>query len=95
MTDGEINEVVTRILRDRLNQFGFAGSQVRSELDFDGTPIIRVTGRYENGRIPTDKYIDSLEAIRTELIDRGEDRFVFLDSEYPRELVQGDDDEED
>ena len=66
MTDGEINDIVTGILRDRLNQFGFAGARVRSEIDFDGTPIIRVIGRYEHGRVPTDQYIDSLDAIRTD-----------------------------
>ena len=48
MTDGEINELATRILRDRLNQFGFAQVRVKSELDFDGMPIIRVIARYEN-----------------------------------------------
>jgi len=94
MTDGEINELATRILRDRLNQFGFAQVRVKSELDFDGTPIIRVIARYENGRVPTDKLIDSLDDIRTELIQRGEDRFVFLDSEYPGQATEGDDDEE-
>jgi hypothetical protein len=83
MTDMEISEVVTRILRDRFNQFGFAGARVRSDIDFDGTPIIRVTGSYENGRVPTRRLIDTLDDIRSELIDRGEDRIVFLDSEYP------------
>lgn len=89
MTDGEINEVVTRVLRNRLNQFGFASSQVRSDTDFDGSSIIRVIAQYEReGRVPSDKLIDSLEDIRSELIDRGEDRFVFLDNEYPGEHEQ-------
>ena len=85
MTDSEINEVVTKVLRNRLNQFGFARSRVLSDLDFDSSPIIRVVARYENGHVPTDKLIDSLEDIRSELIERGEERFVFLDSEYPDE----------
>jgi hypothetical protein len=83
MTDTEINEIVGGILRDRLKQFGFAQSDVRSESDFDGDPIIRVTARYENGRVPSDRLVDSLHAIRSELLSRGEERFVFLDSEYP------------
>ncbi len=89
MTDGEINEVVTKVLRSRLNQFGFARSNVHSELDFDGSPIIRVIARYEKqDRVPSDKLVDSLEDIRSELIQRGEERFVFLDNEYPGEAEE-------
>jgi hypothetical protein len=83
MTDAEINEIVSRILRARLEQFGFAQSRVNSESDFEGSPIIRVTARYENGRVPSNQLTDSLHAIRSELLRRGEERFVFLDSEYP------------
>jgi hypothetical protein len=83
MTDAEINKIVTGILRARLEQFGFAQSRVKSESDFEGSPIIRVTARYNNGRVPSDQLIDSLHAIRSELLRQGEERFVFLDSEYP------------
>ena len=83
MTDNQINQIVTGILRDRLEQFGFARSEVKSDLDFEGSPIIRVTAQYENGRVPSDQLIDSLHAIRSELLRLGEERFVFLESEYP------------
>ena len=89
MTDGEINDVVTSVLRNRLDQFGFAGSRVLSDTDFDGVPIIRVIAHYEKqDPVPSDKLVDSLEHIRSELIRRGEERFVFLDNEYPGEAEQ-------
>ena len=86
MTDGEINEVVTLVLRSRLNQFGFAQANVRSDIDFDGSPIIRVTARYDKEEsVPSKTLIDSVEDIRSRLLQRGEERFVFLDNEYPGE----------
>jgi hypothetical protein len=94
MTDNEIQEIVTRMLHERLNQFGFAQARVKSELDVDGFPLIRVTARYENGRVPTNKLIDSLDDIRHELLQQGEERFVLLDSEYPGRVTEGYDDEE-
>lgn len=95
MTDGEINEVVTRVLRTRLNQFGFADSRILSDTDFDGSPIIRIIAHYKKeDRVPSDELVDSLEEIRSELIQRGEDRFVFLDNEYPDQEEQEEEGEE-
>jgi len=38
-TDDEINQIVSRVLHDKFPDF--EGSAVKSETDFDGTPIIR------------------------------------------------------
>jgi hypothetical protein len=93
MTDDEINEVVSRLLHRHFENLGFEYSTVESEQDFDGGPILRVTAHFKNGRVPADRLIDAGHEIRSELIRRGEERFVFLDSAFPHdedELVDDD-----
>jgi hypothetical protein len=93
MTDGEINEVVSELLRRRFADIGFERSTVESEQDFDGSSILRVTAHFSNGEVSADRMIDARHEIRSELIKRGEERFVFLDSAFPHdqdELVDED-----
>jgi hypothetical protein len=82
MTDHEIEMVASSILRRRLHAFGFQGVEARSEIDFDGSPVIRVKARYTDESAPTKAITQSLHDIRSELINRGEDRFVLLEGEY-------------
>jgi hypothetical protein len=82
MTDSEIERLASEILRRHLHTFGFQGVEARSEVDFDGSPVIRVRARYTNENVPTSAITQSLHDIRSELINRGEDRFVLLESEY-------------
>ena len=90
MTDDEINAVVSELLRGRFGDAGFEYSTVKSEEDFDGASIVRVTAHFNNGKVPTGRLIDAMHDVRSELIPRGEERFVFLSSEYP-----GEDEDED
>jgi hypothetical protein len=93
MTDDEINEVASRLLHKHFEDLGFEYSTVESEQDFDGGPILRVRAYFTNGEAPTERLISALHEIRSELIRRGEERFVFLDSEFPHdqdELVDDD-----
>jgi hypothetical protein len=90
MTDSEIKDVVTQILRGHLAKYGFVDSEVASEVDFDGGSVIRVRARYGGEQVPTEKFSRSLSEIRSALISRGEDRFVILDSEYTDEDVDED-----
>ena len=85
MTDDEINEVVSRLLRKRFEDLEFERSTVESEQDFDGSSILRVTAHFNSGEVPADRMIDARHAIRSELIKRGEERFVFLDSVFPHD----------
>ena len=94
MTDDEINAVVSELLRDRFLDAGFEYSSVKSEEDFDGASILRVTAHFNNGRVPTGRLIDAMRNIRSELIPRGEERYVFLDGKYSDE-DEDDEDEED
>ena len=85
MTDDEINGIVSELLRKRFADIGFERSTVESEQDFDGSSILRVTAHFKTRGVPSDRLIDALHDIRSELIRRGEDRFVFLDGAFPHD----------
>lgn len=85
MTDDEINEVVSRLLHKYFEDLGFEYSTVESEEDFDGSSILRVTAHFKGERVPVDRLIDAGHNLRSELIRRGEKRFVFLDSALPHD----------
>jgi hypothetical protein len=91
MTDDEIDKIVSKLLRDRFQDTGFQRSTVRSEEDFDGAPILRVTAQFRERGVSSERLINALHDIRAELLRRGEERFVFLDSKYPEEEVVDED----
>jgi hypothetical protein len=91
MTDDEINAVVSELLRERFKSFGFHGATVESQEDFDGSPIIRVTAHLKEGDVPSEKFTEALYDIRSKLIGRGEERFVFLDSMSPEDTAVDED----
>jgi hypothetical protein len=93
MTDDEINQIVSTLLRKRFADVGFERSTVASEEDFDGSSILRVTAHFKEGHVSSEQLIDALHEIRSELIDRGEDRFVFLDRTFPHEELVDEDEE--
>jgi len=93
MTDDDINQVVSGLLRHHFEDLGFERSTVKSEEDFDGTTILRVTAYLKNADASTNRLIEALKDIRSNLIARGEERFVFLDSEYRGEKVEYEDED--
>lgn len=88
MTDQEIQGAVSRILGMIAPEAGFVGAEVRSDIDFDGESIIRVTAKYERRPTARDALIDVVHALREDLIRRGENRFVFLTNEIASERQQ-------
>ena len=85
MTEDEINQIVSRLLRSRFADLGFDHSTVESEEGFDGSSNLRVMAHFSRGPVPTDRLIDAGHDIRSELIRRGEQRFVFLNSVLPQD----------
>jgi hypothetical protein len=85
MTDQQIEKTVSRILAERVPDAGFRGAEVRSDIDFDGESIIRVTARYDHRPAREDALIDVVHALRSELMKQGEERFVFLTNEIESE----------
>jgi hypothetical protein len=93
MTDDEINEVASRLLQERFQDLQFERSTVKSEEDFDGDSILRIKAYFPRGGVTAERLVDAMHDIRSELIRRGEERFVFLDGEFPQvqdELVDDD-----
>jgi hypothetical protein len=93
MTDDEINGIVSELLRKRFADIGFERSTVESEEDFDGSSILRITAHFKQGEVPSVRLINALHEIRSELINRGEDRFVFLDRAVPHDELVDEDEE--
>ncbi len=81
MTEQEIEPIVSSVLTDRFPDGQYRGATVRFDTDFDGVPIIRVTARYGTRPGSRSELVRTVHAIRDALIDRGEDRFVFLDND--------------
>ncbi len=95
MTNAEVEKIVAHILQKRFQANGFSRSDVVSEEDFDGVPIIRVTAHVES---PVDNAIDKVDAIlaiQDELQQFGDDRFVYLDVDAPGSQESPDEDEDD
>lgn len=80
------DDEVARIARDVFRHT--AGSdpvevEARSAQDFDGTPIIRVTARYRRRPVGASyRGLDPMHDIRSALLERNEERFVFLQNIY-------------
>lgn len=93
MTDAEITQIVQKVLADRLAPIGLKSSRAFSDIDFDGTPIVRVTADYaRRQRKPTDDQLEAAHLVREKLLERGDDRFVFVTSTYPDDEDDEDDD---
>ena len=85
MRDEDINKIAGKVLKEHFKGLSFEHSTVKSEEDFDGSSIIRVTAHFKDGEIPTPRLTDALHAIRTELLGRGEERFLLIDSTSPED----------
>jgi hypothetical protein len=85
MTDNEINKIASKVLRERLKEFGFKRSTVHSEEDFDGASILRITAHCKKWDVPPSRLTNALHEIRSKLLSKGEERFVLLGSQSPSE----------
>jgi hypothetical protein len=82
MNDNDIEQIASRILQNHLGAFGFQNAEARSEIDFDGSPVVRIKARYTDGSAPTKAITQSMHEIRAALLNEGEQRFVLLEGEY-------------
>jgi hypothetical protein len=83
LTDGEIAKIADKVLRREFKGLGLERLDIRSEDDFDGESIIRIDARLRSGRAPVERLTHALDELRSELIAKGEHRFVFLSSAQP------------
>jgi hypothetical protein len=79
--NAEIKKIAEDVLRTQLASSKILDCRVDAEEDFDGAEIVRVTAVSE---IPVDdawKRLAANTAIRDALLERGDNRYVFLDIE--------------
>ena len=84
MKDDEIHELVSQLLRERFKDAGFQRSTVTAEQDFDGSPILRVLAYFDTPNVSSERLVETVDDIRSRLLERGEERFVLLTSKYPQ-----------
>jgi hypothetical protein len=82
MTDQEISEIASRVLKERFPDAGLIAAEAKSDLDYEGTPILTIMARFQHRPLIPDASSSAIHELRTELLRRGEDRFVFLSNEY-------------
>ncbi len=86
MTDQEITELVSEVLREQVPEAGFLGAEAFSSVDFDGDPIIKIVARYQRRPdVKPDPLLNASHVVRSALISRGEDRFILLKNDVASE----------
>ncbi len=83
--NAEIKKIAEAVLQTQFASSKIVDCRVDAEEDFDGAEIVRVTAVSE---IPVDdarKRLAANTAIREALLQRGDDRYVFLDIEVSSE----------
>jgi len=80
MTAKEIENIVNRVLSERVGTYGFNGASVHVGQDHDGDEALFIEARYAH----TDREIDPgafyglTSAVRAALAHAGEDRFPYI-----------------
>ncbi|MCJ2068642.1 hypothetical protein MKK75_07480 [Methylobacterium sp. J-030] len=95
MTEGEIRTLANEILGRTLGSSGYERVEVRPGFDHSGEPSLFVKAVFRPGSGVTDggRLNGANADLRMRLMERGEDRFPYLDVEYPDDEVLIDDDE--
>ena len=78
MNDQEIRATVVEILKMMAPDAEFEGADVTFESDWDGEPVISVRARFAHAPEDPSLLLDAGHRVRSALLAKGEDRFVFL-----------------
>ncbi|HEY8162721.1 MAG TPA: hypothetical protein VIF34_10710 [Methylocystis sp.] len=81
--NAQAEKIICGVLQERLKNNGYSGSDILFDEDFDGEKIIRVIAHLEKPVSTVDELFDSVDAIRQQLLENHDDRFVFLAQDYP------------
>jgi len=82
-TETSIRDIVSDVLQSRFASRGLVNSDVVFDEDFDGDTIVRVTAHFDRREDVAQSLFDAADAIRAQMIARGDNRFVFVTSDYP------------
>ena len=91
MTDRDISDIATTVLRQHDRGTTFLGAEIASDIDFGGNPVVRVTARYDRQVHDADP-LAAMHLIRRELLKRGDERLVYLTNRYDDEEALADED---
>jgi ribosomal 50S subunit-associated protein YjgA (DUF615 family) len=94
MTEAEIRKIVSDEMQARFANRGLVNSDVVLDDDFDGEKIVRVTAHFDRRRDVAESLFDAADTIRARLIEAGDDRFVFVNRDYPGSSDEEESDEE-
>ncbi len=94
MTEAAIRQIVSEVLRERFAKLGLVNSDIVFDEDFDGAKIVRVTAHFDRPQDIGESLFDAADTIRTQLIEGGDDRFVFVSRDYPGSSDEEESDEE-
>ena len=86
MNDEEISKIATEVLERSPRSAHLLEVKARSDVDGDGMPVLLVKATYDRN-LPSEfeSPLSGIHDIRSELILKGEDRFVFLENVYLNE----------
>jgi hypothetical protein len=95
LSDSEVQNIVSRILSDRLIGTGYLRAETEDDKDYNGDPIIRVRVYFDHPILKSDPLIESTHVIREELLRQGDDRYVFMSPKDNTETAVDDGDDDD
>ncbi len=93
-TEAAIREIVSKVLRERFADLGLMKSDIVFDEDFDGEKIVRVTAHFDGPQDVGESLFDAADTIRAQLIEAGDDQFVFVSRDYPGSTDERESDEE-
>lgn len=89
MTDAAVKRVARPLLAKRFKKYGLKDLFVSEEEDFDGENILRMIAQVEKP-VPTDELVSAIGDVRTALLEKGEERFVFMRARVGKDEIEED-----
>ncbi len=93
LSEADVKVIASSFLDERLRPYGYKHVTVEDEEDFDGSHILRMIARVGQ-HVPARQLIDTLAVIRTALLEKGEQRLVYLSTVSQDSADIGEDDDE-
>jgi hypothetical protein len=90
----EIDDIITPLLSEAFNPYGYTDKSISEDETFDGDPIIRVRANVAQP-VPAADLVETLSRIHDALRAKNEERLVLLSAPGPNAPLTGNEDEED
>lgn len=89
----ELKPVIEEKLRSHLDSFGFYKVDVRADHDHDGDPVVVAEAHYREGSKTLDSRAKAAAVtdIMRYMVDKGDERFLWLRSHFDGDIFAADD----